>query len=284
MSDQSSARLKLEQRKGWDASAPGWARWWPTLERGGGIVSERLVELAKLAPGNRVLDLATGIGEPAATAARKVGPSGRVVATDQSPEMLAFARERTAALGLHNLEFVEADAESLSIAEDGFDAALCRWGLMFLPDFEAALARVHQLLKNGGWFATAVWGPAAEVPMVSIADDEVRALAALPAPIPDSLGPLRLADTTILEQALRKTGFRDLCVERVAVNFEFASSEQFVEFREQVSASFRAMLTSKPRDLQDRIRAAIRNAAARYAGPDGMVRMSNLSICIAAQK
>ncbi len=247
------------------------------------------MELAKVAPGNRVLDLATGIGEPAATAARKVGPSGRVVATDQSVEMLAFARERSAALGLHNLEFIEADAESpptesLSIGEGGFDAVLCRWGLMFLPDFEAALRRVHQSLKSGGWFATAVWGSAVEVPMLSIGNDEVRALAALPAPAPDSLGPLRFADPAIVEQALGKIGFRQLRTERVPVNFEFASSEQFVEFREQVSATFRAMLASKPADLQDRIRAAIRNAAARYAGPGGVVRMSNLSICVAAQK
>ncbi len=56
MSDEASTRLKLEQRKGWDASAPGWARWWPTLERGGGVVSERLVEMAQVAPGHRVLE------------------------------------------------------------------------------------------------------------------------------------------------------------------------------------------------------------------------------------
>ncbi len=211
-----------------------------------------------------------------------------MVATDQSPEMLAFARERTAALGLHNLDFVEADGESLALGHHGadgsFDAALCRWGLMFMPEFEAALRRVHQLLKSGGWFATAVWGPVAEVPMVSLGGEQVRALAAQPEPAPDALGPLRLADTKILEQALRDTGFRALRTERIAVNFEFASAQQFVEFREEVSSAFRAMLAARPAGLRDRIRAVIRDAAGRYAGPDGVVRMSNLSICVAAQK
>ena len=57
-------------------------------------------------PGSRVLDVAAGYGEPALTAARKAGPEGRVVATDISAEMLAFGRERAAAAGLGNVEFM----------------------------------------------------------------------------------------------------------------------------------------------------------------------------------
>jgi enediyne biosynthesis protein CalE5 len=284
MNDESSIKLKLEQRQGWDASAEGWARWWVTFERGGKVVSERLVAMAQVASGFRVLDIATGIGEPAETAARAVGPSGRVLATDQSSGMLTFARQRTAALGLHNLEFREADAETLAIDAADFDAILCRWGLMFLPDLDRALRRIHQLVRSGGWFATAVWATAAEVPMLSIAGEAVRSLAGLPAPKPGELGPLRLADTAILERALTNAGFRDLKSERVTVTFEFASPDEFVEFRVQVSHAFRSMLTSKPADLQEQIRTVIRDAARRYAGPDGRVRMANLSICVAGRK
>jgi enediyne biosynthesis protein CalE5 len=284
MSDESSIKLKQEQRRGWDASAEGWARWWATFERGGKVVSERLVAMAQVASGFRVLDIATGIGEPAQTAARAVGPSGHVLATDQSSGMLSFARKRTAALGLRNIEFREADAETLPIDATDFDAILCRWGLMFLPDLDGALRRIYQLVKSGGWFATAVWATAAEVPMLSVAAEAVRSLAGLPAPAPGELGPLRLADITILERALVNAGFRDLKTERVTVTFEFASPDEFVEFRVQVSHAFRTMLTSKPADLQDQIRAVIRDAVRRYAGPDGRVRMANLSVCVAGRK
>ncbi|HXW85254.1 MAG TPA: methyltransferase domain-containing protein, partial [Candidatus Binataceae bacterium] len=126
--------LKREQRQAWDDNAAGWKKWWPVFERAAQVVSDRLVALAQLKPGERVLDLATGSGEPAVTVARCVGPTGRVVAVDQSPGMLAVARERVAALGLGNLEFVESDAESLALPPATFDAIVCRWGFMFLPD------------------------------------------------------------------------------------------------------------------------------------------------------
>ncbi len=95
MSDQTydAQRINREQRQFWDDAAPGWKQMWSMLERAGQPVSDRLVELARVGPGDRVLDIATGSGEPGLTAARKVGPGGLVVATDQSPAMLDLARE-----------------------------------------------------------------------------------------------------------------------------------------------------------------------------------------------
>ena len=116
MSDQNPDDLKIkgQQKAAWDDSAEGWKRWWPTFERAAQMVNDRLVELAGVRAGNRVLDIATGSGEPALTAARAVGQSGRVVAVDMSPGMLAIARERIDAAGLTNVELVESDAESLA--------------------------------------------------------------------------------------------------------------------------------------------------------------------------
>src|SRR6266478_1106540 len=129
MSDQNPDDLKIksQQKAAWDDSADGWKRWWPTFERSAQTVNDRLVELARVRDGNRVLDIATGSGEPALTAARAVGESGRVVAVDMSPGMLAIARERVDAAGLTNVELVESDAESLRLDEHSFDAVLCRW-------------------------------------------------------------------------------------------------------------------------------------------------------------
>src|SRR5690348_11603459 len=130
MAEQSidTARVKNEQKRDWDTAAAGWKKWWPVLERASQPVSNRLVELARLGAGARVLDIATGSGEPAITAARHVIPGGRVVAVDQSPAMLQIARERADALGVSNIEFREGDGEVLAIPETNFDAILCRWG------------------------------------------------------------------------------------------------------------------------------------------------------------
>src|ERR1700722_16786400 len=112
MSDQNPDDLKIkgQQKAAWDDSAEGWKQWWPTFERAAQVVNDRLVALANVRAGNRVLDIATGSGEPALTAARAVGPSGRVVAVDMSPGMLAIARERIDAAGLAQVETLGAGA------------------------------------------------------------------------------------------------------------------------------------------------------------------------------
>src|SRR5712692_9554366 len=152
MSNQNPDNLKLkhEQKAAWDDTAEGWKRWWPTFEGAAHRVNERLVELGGARAGRRVLDIATGSGEPALTAARAVGKAGHVVAVDMSAGMLALASERIAAAGLKNVELVESDAESLVLEAHSFDAVLCRWGLMFMPDVESLLARLHRALKPGG--------------------------------------------------------------------------------------------------------------------------------------
>ena len=191
MSDQNPDDLKIkgQQKAAWDDSAEGWKRWWPTFERAAQTVNDRLVELAGLRAGNRVLDIATGSGEPALTAARAVGPSGRVVAVDMSPGMLAIARERIDAAHLNNVDLVESDAESLKLDPHSFDAVVCRWGLMFMPDLDGVVRGLHRALKPGGHFATAVWSFADKVPMCGLARDAIRQITGI---VPPPTRPTRL--------------------------------------------------------------------------------------------
>jgi len=107
------AQYKATIRTEWRDAAPGWRAWVEVLEAadGGRAVSQTLVQLARIGPGDAVLDVASGYGEPGLTAARAVAPGGRVVCTDISGEMLAVGRERAATAGLDNLEFLECDAE-----------------------------------------------------------------------------------------------------------------------------------------------------------------------------
>ncbi len=285
MSDQSydAERINREQREFWNNAAPGWKQMWSMLERAAQHVSQRLLELAQVEPGNRVLDIATGSGEPAITAASKVGAGGLVVATDQSPAMLELARERAAAAGLRNIRFFETGAEQLAVDDErDFDAALCRWGLMFVGDLDAAIGRVAELLAASGRFATAVWGPPEKVPMISLGDEAVRELAKLPPPPPGAPNPLKLADTRPLERALAAAGFKDVRIEPINVRFEFESAAAFAEQRRTVSTPFRAMLSKLPPELQRRILDALAQAARPYSDTSGKVRMDNETILIAA--
>jgi SAM-dependent methyltransferase len=283
MSDQNPDDLKIkgQQKAAWDDSAEGWKRWWPTFERAAQVVNDRLVALANVRAGNRVLDIATGSGEPALTAARAVGQSGRVVAVDMSPGMLAIARERIDAAGLTNVDLVESDAESMSLDPHSFDAALCRWGLMFMPDLDGVVRAMHRTLKPGGHFATAVWSVADKVPMLGLARDAIQRITGITPP-PNAPGPMKLADTSILERALAAAGFRDVTIERLIVTFEFPSPDAFADFRGQIGGT-RATLSKMPADVARQVRDAIVTSSREFATDAGVVRLNNETICFSAR-
>jgi ubiquinone/menaquinone biosynthesis C-methylase UbiE len=158
----------------WDNAAVGWQDWWETIERGAQKVSDKLVELAEIKPGDKVLDIATGIGEPAITAAKKVLPDGKVIATDISPKMLAIAKTRAKSLGLDSvIKFRESDEEKLDLPESStarkFDAILSRWGLMFFPKLPATLVRIRHTLVTNGRLSAAVWSTSSKVPWLNLA-------------------------------------------------------------------------------------------------------------------
>ena len=274
-------KLKREQRATWDENAAGWNKWWPTFERAAQVVSDRLVALAQIQPGHRVLDIATGTGEPAVTAARIVGASGRVVAVDQSSAMLAIGRERAASLGLKNLEFVEADAESLALPPASFDAIVCRWGFMFMPDLDATVAALRKLLKPGGRLATAVWASSEKVPMIALAAEAIRKLTGAPPPPPGTLEPMRLADTSQLRRPLEASGFRAITEERLNVRFEFINEAAFAAFRSEIGRG-REMMAKLAPDVREKARVAMSEAVQKFTLSDGTVRLDNETILISA--
>ena len=116
-------QYKETQRHSWDSVAHGWEKWWRTIEKGAGVVSSRLIDLAGIKIGSRVLDISTGIGEPAITVAREVGNTGRILATDFSSEMLSIAKKRAINAGLERvIEFKQGDTGTIELPDSCFDA------------------------------------------------------------------------------------------------------------------------------------------------------------------
>ncbi len=278
------AQYKHAQLQEWNAVADGWRKWWEVIESGAQQVSDRMLEMAEVQPAQRVLDVATGIGEPAVSAARRVGSAGYVVATDQSPFMLEIARGRATTLGLHHMEFKEMDAEGLDFSEGSFDAVLCRWGLMFLPDLSAALNRIWRSLAPGGRMAATVWDVPPKVPMVSLAMGVIQSMFQPPPPPRGTPNPFALADTSILEQGLTGAGFTDIKTERMTVMVEFPSAKGYTDFLQDIAPPVRAMLANQPEEKQREAWAAIANAAGQFSDGSGVVRMPNEAILMAGRK
>jgi SAM-dependent methyltransferase len=269
------ARYKAGQRREWDTAVPGYRGWGPVLGPQTQPVSERMLELAGIQPGQRVLDVATGPGEPAVTAAQRVGPSGHVIATDLAPQMLAIGREWAAQLGLQNIDFREMDAEALDLPEHSFDVILSRFGLMYLPDPQTALERMHQMLVPGGRFVAAVWGPPQRVPFARWPMEVAMRVLQVPAPPPQMPGPFSLADSRRLEQLLTQAGFTAVQTEPMLLTLEWASVDDYLRFQQAILTGFNAMLAKFPAEQQTAVWQAIADMAKRSTTPDGKCRTEN---------
>lgn len=271
------------QRRNWSQAAQGWARWWEIIERGTRIISERLVDLARLQPGDRVLDVATGLGEPAVTVSRRVGPRGEVVAIDRSPEMLAAARQRIQALGVQNVKFLQMDAEQLAFPERSFQAVLCRFGLMFFDDLRAVLEQIHGVLTPGGRFAAAVWDHPASVPMIGLPVRLIRQVLNAPPPAPGTPGPFNLADVERLKTIMTDVGFVDVHHERTLVRVEFSSAQHYVAFAQSVLPEKEELATLPP-ERQAAIWRALAKLTEPYQDAGGVVRFANRAHCVVGSR
>jgi ubiquinone/menaquinone biosynthesis C-methylase UbiE len=297
-----SEQFKTEQRQRWDSIAEGWKEWWQTIEVAAQKVSDRLVELAEIKLGQKVLDIATGIGEPAVTAARKlVGLSdstnkindnenniGHVLAIDISPDMLTIAKQRAAALGLQDIiEFREADAGMPELPDSSFDVVLSRWGLMFIPNLNNTLSHIYQVLVPGGRLACAVWAEASKVPFISFPLNIVMRELNVPPSPPGTPGPFALADISILQNALSNAGFTDIKSERLNVTFEFATVEDYINYTKAVASTIKTMLSKESVNRQEEVwnivTEQVRNNYVTV-GNSAPVRIDNECIFVTAKK
>ena len=179
---------------------------------------------------SRVLDIATGIGEPAITAAKKIrngNGRGQVLATDMSQQMLSIAKQRASSLDLEQMiEFRDGDAETISLPSSMFDAVLCRRG--FLPDLRAGLSNIYRSMIEGGRLVAAVWASLEEVPFLSVIINTVSEETHKPVfPGKGIPGPFSLADERVLKDALIESRFKDVVTGRINVTFTFGSPQDY---------------------------------------------------------
>ena len=160
----------------------------------------------------RVLDVAAGAGEQTLAAARRVGPTGHVLATDISPAILEYAPSRRATRRARATSRRGSSTASAttSLPAASFDAAISRVGLIYFPDQQRALAGIRHALKPGGRFAAIVYSTPDRNAFFSIPVAIIRRRAQLPPPLPGQPGPFSLGGEGVLAGALEQAGFRDV--------------------------------------------------------------------------
>jgi SAM-dependent methyltransferase len=170
MDEADRAQQRRDSAANWAARAAAWTELAPKIEHLAKGLNEPLIAAADIAPGQNVLDIAAGAGEPAIPIARLVGPEGHVTATDLTQGMLDGLAQRAKGLGLANMSFRQADMEALPFPDASFDRITCRLGLMYAPRPDVAVREARRVLKPDGRAAWLVWGPSAENTQFTVLD------------------------------------------------------------------------------------------------------------------
>lgn len=236
------AKYKEMTHEQWQTAARAWNDWTPSLRAWLGPATEIMLDMAKIGPGHRVLDVAAGAGDQTLQTSERVGPTGYVLATDISANILDFAAQNARRAGYGNIETRVLDGENLDVPEGTFDAVISRVGLIYFPDQQKALTGMKRALKPGGRVAAIVYSTADNNKFFSIPVSVIRRRANLPPPLPGQPGPFSLGGSGVLEEALRKAGFRDVQSRAVPAPVRMKSAAECVRFEKESFGALHQML------------------------------------------
>ena len=233
-----------------------------------GPATEMMLDLAKVAKGSRILDVGAGAGDSTLAAARRVGPTGRVLATDVSASMLEVAAESARQAGLTNVDTRVADAQRLDLDPDSFDAFVSRNCLMLIPDYRQALTSIRRVLKPGRRFAAIVFSAPDRCPYLSLPHAVVLRIGRFTPPAPEPFGEFRLGAPGVLEDAFGMAGFRHISVHTVPTRRRFPSLGEAMQYA-RGPLPLRELMTRLSRAQQEQAWAEIERALAQFVGPQG---------------
>lgn len=229
--EQRDTAFKSGIRDQWDHAAAGWSNHTPQIKRWLQLPTQAMLRMAGVGPGQKVLDLAAGAGEQSLEIAACVGPSGEVKATDISATILSYARQNVERAGVRNVSFLVADTEDLPLEPATFDSAVCRLGLMFLPNPRAGLSEIRRVLKPRARFCSIVFATPDANPSIRILMSTAVRHARCQPRDPFAPGSLfSLSKPGLIDALFVEAGFSQVATTRMAAPFTANTTQEYLDF------------------------------------------------------
>lgn len=223
--------FKTTVREQWDRSAQGWNDHTSDIRAWLHQASDAMLDMAGISPGASVLDVAAGAGDQTLDIAQRIGPTGRVLATDLSPAILALAQKNARQAGFNNVQTLVADGEALPMEPASFDAVVCRLGLMFFPDPLQGLHGMHRALRPGGGICTMVFSRPDRNPCLGILMSTALKHAGQPARDPFQPGGLlSLGKPGLIDELFRAANFQNIATTALDAPFHLPTARDYLDF------------------------------------------------------
>jgi ubiquinone/menaquinone biosynthesis C-methylase UbiE len=275
-------QIRDQQQATWNKFSAGWNKWDGLVLGWLENVGAAILDDARLRADSCVLDIASGTGEPALTAAGRC-PQGKVVLTDLAEQMLAVAGDNAARRGLRNVEFRQCDAGALPFADGTFDAVTARFGFMFFPDVPAAAREFARVAKPGARVCTSVWSAPEKNAWATTIMGAIGKFVDLPAPPPGAPGLFRCAAPGYMAGVFRDAGLRNVTEREVGAPLELADPEQYFAFMSEVAAPVVAGMAKADEAARAKIKETVLELAARRSS-GGKVRLDGSAIVVCGEK
>ncbi|MBA3059992.1 MAG: class I SAM-dependent methyltransferase [Gammaproteobacteria bacterium] len=276
--------FKIAVREQWDRSAAGWNSHTPEIRAWLRQASEAMLDMAGVKPGAAVLDVAAGAGDQTLDIAKRVGPAGRVLATDLSPAILALADINACRAGFGNVQTLVADGEALAVPPSSFDAAVCRLGLMFFPDPLQGLHSMYRALRPGGGICTLVFSRPERNPCLGmLMGTALKHAGQAPRDPFQPGGLLSLGKPGLADALFQTAGFRNVASTALDAPFQLPSARHYLDFVRASASPIQQILGRLSAEAADAAWAEMEQRLGVFTTADGWIGPNEL-LLTAAQR
>jgi ubiquinone/menaquinone biosynthesis C-methylase UbiE len=255
----------VREAQAWNSIADGWHTWIPNMRAWYAPATDLMLDLARLELGSRVLDIAAGDCDQSMAAAKRVGPTGHVLAIDIAEELLELGAKFAREAGLQNIETRVMDGGNLDFPDASFDAVICRFALMYLDDPVSGLRGMKRVLKPNGRVSVVVYGVNGS-PEFSRAVSVVRqrvGISQVQSPA-HSLG-----EEAVLRQSLAEAGFSEIEIHALELPMRMASAEECVRYLQSTSPTLKELTSPLSQDERKKIWDEVQKALTVFEGAQG---------------